>query len=108
VIITLLPISLTTGVYVNVNGDVLLVGELIEPAPFDVIVTSDALLNVLPLTVMGDVPQTLPLMLFSVRDGPFTHPHDTRKLGPVVIHPEEFLTVIAWLAFETPVNIGLD
>jgi hypothetical protein len=43
-------------------------------------------------------------MLLSVRDGPFTHPHDTEKLLPVVVHPDAFLTVIVWLPFATPVN----
>ena len=62
-------------------------------------------MNVLPLTVTGAVPQVLPLMLLSVREGPFMDPHDTEKLIPVVVHPEAFFTVIEWLAFATPLNV---
>jgi hypothetical protein len=31
----------------------------------------------------------------------FTHPQDTWKPEPVVVHPEEFLTVIVWLPLTT-------
>jgi hypothetical protein len=68
-------------------------------------VTKVALLNVFPLTVTGVVPHVLPLMLFRASDGPLAHPHDTEKLPPVVVQPEEFLTVIEWLPFNTPVNV---
>jgi hypothetical protein len=47
-------------------------------------------------------------MLVSERAGPFTHPHDTEKLLPVVVHPEAFLTVIVWLPLATPVNVTSD
>ena len=30
-----------------------------------------------------------------------THPHDTGKLTPVVVHPDEFRTVIEWFPFVT-------
>ena len=82
---------------------------LSKPDPVVVIVTLVALPpNVLPLIVTGAVPQVLPLMLLSVRDGPFTHPHDTEKLLPVVVHPVVFFTVIVWLPFATPVNVKPD
>ena len=78
------------------------------PDPFVVIVTFVVLPpNVLPLTVTGAVPQVLPLILLSVRDGPFTHPHDTEKLLPVAVHPVALLTVIVWLPLATPVNVRL-
>ena len=65
-----------------------------EPAPFAVIVTDVALLNVFPLTVIGVMPQVLPLVLFRASAGPLAHPHDTEKMVPVVIHPDAFLTAI--------------
>jgi hypothetical protein len=105
VIITVLPASPATGVYVNANGDDPDVAGLTEPAPFAVIVTVVALVNVLPVTVTGEVPQVLPLMLLNVSVGPFAHPHDTEKLLPVVVHPEAFLIVIEWLPFTTLVNV---
>jgi hypothetical protein len=105
VIITVLPASPAAGVYVNVNGEVPDEAGLTEPRPFDVIVTVVALMNVLPLTVTGAVPQVLPFMLPGIINGPFAHPHDTGKMLPVVVHPEVFLTVIAWLPFATPVNV---
>ena len=75
------------------------------PAPFSVIVTLVALPpKVLPLTVTGVVPHVLPLMLLSVTVGGFTHPHDTEKLTPVVVHPDEFITVIVWLPLATLVK----
>jgi hypothetical protein len=89
-----LPASPAAGVYVNANGDVPVVAGVTEPAPFSVIVTAVALVNVLPLIVTGVVPQTLPLMLLRVSEGAFAHPHDTEKLIPVVVQPEAFLTVI--------------
>ena len=58
-----------------------------------------------PLTVTGVVPHVLPFMLLSVRVGPFTHPHETENVLPVVVHPEAFLTVIEWLPFAIPVNV---
>ena len=65
------------------------------PDPFSVIVTLVALPpKVLSVTVNGFVPQVLPLVLLNVKVGPLTHPHDTSKLLPVVVHPEAFLTVI--------------
>ena len=64
------------------------------PAPFSVIVTLVALVNILPVTVTGVVPQVLPLKLARVRPGALGHPHETVKLAPGVEHPEAFLTVI--------------
>ena len=68
-------------------------------------VTVVALVNVLPFTVTGVIPQVLPLILLSVIAGAFAQPHDTVKLFPVVIHPAAFLTVIVWLPFATPENV---
>jgi hypothetical protein len=72
-----------------------------------VIVTDVALANVFPLTVTGVVPQVFPLILLSVRAGALRHPHETVKLLPVVVHPEEFLTEIIWLPSAIPVNVVL-
>ena len=71
-----------------------------------VIVTEVALVNVFPLTVTGTVPQVLPLMLLRVMAGPFTQPHETEKLLPVVEHPDALRTVIVWLPFATPLNVA--
>ena len=79
----------------NEKGDVLAESRLTVPAPFSDVLTLVALPpNVLPLTVMGVVPHVLPLLAASVSVGGFTHPQDTSKLLPVVVHPEEFLTVM--------------
>jgi hypothetical protein len=89
----------------NANGCVPVVPGLTVPAPFFVIVTPVALPpKVLPLTVTGVVPHVLPLMLLSATAGGFTQPHDTEKLIPVVVHPDEFLTVIVWLPLATLVK----
>ena len=76
------------------------------PVPFVERVTRLALLNVLPLMVAGDVPQTLVVVLGNVMAGPFTQPHDTRKLK-LAVHPAAFLTVIVWLPLTTLVNVVL-
>jgi hypothetical protein len=90
---------------VNANGHVLVVAGVTVPAPFSVIVTLVALPpNVLPLTVAAVVPQVLPLVLVSATVGPLTHPHDTEKLTPVVVHPDKFFTVIVWLPLATLVK----
>jgi hypothetical protein len=69
---------------------------LTEPEPFFVIVTDVALPpKVLPLTVKAFVPQVVPLMLLSDTVGEFVQPHETEKLTPSVVHPDEFLTVMA-------------
>jgi hypothetical protein len=74
VIITVFPISLDLGVYVNVNGDDILVEGLTEPSPSSFNVTSIALPpNVLPLTDKAAVPQVLPLMLPNLTVGGFVH-----------------------------------
>jgi multidrug efflux pump subunit AcrA (membrane-fusion protein) len=90
---------------VKANGDEEAEAELSDPAPFSVIVTLEALPpKVFPLTVIAVVPQVLPLVLLNATAGGFAQPHDTEKLVPVVSHPEEFLTVIVWLPFATPVK----
>ena len=76
------------------NGDVPDEAGLTEPAPLTVIVTKVAFEKVLPLTVTGAMPQVLPVLPLSVREGPFVHPHDTEKLLPVDVQPEAFLTVM--------------
>jgi hypothetical protein len=86
----------------NANGCVPDVAGLTVPAPLSAIVTLVALPpKVLPLTVTGVVPHVLPLMLLNVTVGPFTHPHVTEKLTPVVVHPNELITVIVWLPLAT-------
>ena len=87
------------------NGDATAEAGLIEPAPFDVIVTVVAFMNVFPPIFTGVIPQVLPLVLLSARAGPFTQPHETVNELPVVVHPEAFRTVIVWLPSATPVNI---
>lgn len=47
-------------------------------------------------------------MLLSVRVGGLTHPHDTRKLAPAVVHPAAFLTTIIWAPLSTPLNTVAD
>jgi hypothetical protein len=109
VIITFLPASVALGVYVNEKGDVLAEAGVIVPSPFSVIVTLVALPpNVFPLIVTGDMPQVFPVMVLSDTVGPLTHPHDTVKTLPVVVHPAAFLTVIVWLPLGTLVNVVTD
>jgi hypothetical protein len=103
--VTVLPASPAAGVYVKLNGEVPEVPGLTEPAPSSVIVTEVAFVNVFPPIVTGVVTQVFPLMDARVIAGPFTQPHETVKLLPGVIHPEEFLTVIKWLPFATPVKV---
>jgi hypothetical protein len=93
VIITVLPASPAAGVYVNAKGDVLAEVGLTEPKPFSVTLVALPP-KVLPFTIKDVVLQVLPLLLPSVIVGGFTHSHDTEKLTPVAVHPEEFLTVI--------------
>ena len=87
------------------NGDATAEAGLIEPAPFDVIVTVVAFMNVFPPIFTGVIPQVLPLVLLSARAGPFTQPHETVNELPGVVHPEAFLTVIVWFPSATPANI---
>lgn len=76
-----------------------------DPEPFSVIATLVAPpLKVLSVTVTGVTPHVLPLVLLNATAGGFAHPHDTEKLVPVVVHPEEFCTVIVWLSLATPVK----
>jgi hypothetical protein len=78
------------------------------PAPFSIIVTFVAVPpKMLPLTVTGVVPQVAPVLLLRVKVGGLTHPHETEKRGPIVVHPAAFLTTIIWLPFPTPEKLGL-
>lgn len=75
-IVTLLPMSPATGVYVNEKGEVLTEPGVTEPAPSSVIVTLVAEPpKVFPLIVTGDVPQVLPAELLRLSVGPLTQPH---------------------------------
>lgn len=81
VTVTVLPISPAAGVYVNENGDTVVLPGLTVPAPLSLIVTCVALPpKVLAATVTGVVPQVDPLALLNVTVGPLTQPHDTSKL----------------------------
>ena len=95
VIVTILPASPATGVYVRANGDVEIAPGVTVPAPSVVIVTKVALVNVFPLKVKGAVTQVLPLTLLRLTAGPFTQAQDTLKLLPVVVQPEPLRTVMA-------------
>ncbi|MBN1386962.1 MAG: hypothetical protein JW965_00860, partial [Bacteroidales bacterium] len=89
----------------NENGDEPDKEGVTVPAPFSVMVTAEAdPPNVLPLTVTGVVPQVLPEELLKVTIGGFAQPQATMKLGPVVVHPADVLTVIVWDALDTPVK----
>lgn len=79
----------------NAKGDAVADGIFNDPKPFSVIVTVVALPpNVLPLTVTGVTPQVLPLILLRDNAGGLTHPHETLKSVPLVVHPAAFLTII--------------
>jgi hypothetical protein len=93
---------------VKEKGDVEAEDWFNDPAPFSVKLTNVALLKVLLLIVIGVVTQVLPLILFNVTIGPFTQPHETEKLVPVVVQPDAFITVIAWLPFAIPVKATPD
>jgi hypothetical protein len=81
-------------VYVNENGEAVALPGLTVPAPLSLIVTFVALPpKALLVTVTAVVPQVDPPVLFNVIIGSLTHPHDTSKLPPVVVHPEELRTV---------------
>ena len=89
----------------NEKGEVVEEAGLIVPDPFSMIVTLVALPpNIFPLTVTGEIPQVLPLIDVSDSVGGLAHPHDTRKLAPVTVHPPEFFTVIVWLPLATFTN----
>lgn len=79
----------------NEKGVVLVDSGIRVPYPFSANVTLVALPpKVLLVTVTGSVPHVLPLVLLRVRVGGLAHPQDTENTGPVVVHPEEFITVI--------------
>jgi len=66
-----------------------------DPAPFSVIVTFEAdPPKLLPVMVIGAVPQVLPAVLPRTRVGAFIQPHVTVNNGPGVMQPAEFLTEI--------------
>jgi hypothetical protein len=91
---------------VNANGCVVDVAGFTVPAPFSVIETFVALPpKVFPLTVTGVKPHVEPLLVLSVTAGGFTHPHDTEKVTPVVVHPDKFFTVIEWLPLATLLKV---
>ena len=93
VIITILPPSAASGVYVNANGDVFVDDGFTLPAPFELIVTLVAVPpKLFPVTVTAVVPQVLPLLLLMIRVGGLIQPHDTEKRVPFVVHPKAFLT----------------
>ena len=86
-------LRLQVFVQVNENGDAVALPGLTVPAPFSLIVTCVALPpKVLPATVTGVVPHVDPLPLLNATVGPLTHPHDTSKLPPVVVHPAALRT----------------
>ena len=105
VIVTVFPASPAAGVYVNAKGEVPAVAGLTDPAPFSVIVTEVAFVNVFPDIVTGVSPHVLPLVALRASSGPFAQPHETEKLVPVVVHPAAFLTVIVWLPLAIPVKV---
>ena len=105
VIVTVFPASPAAGVYVKAKGEVPVVGGLTDPAPSSVIVTVVAFVNTFPEIVTGVSPQVLPLLALRASWGPFTQPHETEKLVPVVVHPAAFLTVIVWLPLAIPVKV---
>ena len=81
--------------YVNENGEAVALAGFTVPAPFSLIVTCVALPpKVLFVIVTAVVPHVDPLVLLNVTVGPLTHPHDTSKLPPVVVHPAALRTVI--------------
>jgi hypothetical protein len=78
VIVTSLETSASEGVYVKANCWVLVDAGLTVPVPSEVIVTPVALPpKVFPLTVTGEVPHVLPVLLVKVKVGGSTHPQDT-------------------------------
>ena len=102
VMITVCPASPVAGLYVNANGWLTAEPGVTIPAPFSVIDTLVALPpKILPLTVTGNVLQVLPLLLLRVTVGGLTHPHDTMKADPAVVHPDEFFTVIVCVPLAT-------
>jgi hypothetical protein len=102
VMVIVLPASEADGVYVKAKGELADEGGLSDPPPFSDKDTLVALPpNILPLTVIAEVPQVLPLVEESVTVGGLAHPHDTVKASPVVVHPDEFLTVIVWVPLAT-------
>lgn len=102
VMITVWPASPADGLYVNANGWLTAEAGVTIPAPFSVIDTLVALPpKRLPLRVTGNVLQVLPLLVLRVTVGGLTHPHDTRKATPAVVHPDEFFTVIMWVPLGT-------
>ena len=79
----------------NENGEPEADKGVTVPAPFSDRVTLVAFPpKVFPATVMGVVPQVDPAVLLNDKAGPFTQPQSMVKILPVVVQPEEFLTVM--------------
>ena len=66
VIVTVLPASTASGVYVKLNGELLTVVGETDPAPFSLMVIVLAFINVLPFMVIGTSTQVEPEVLLSV------------------------------------------
>jgi hypothetical protein len=95
VMVTVLPASVASGVYVKLNGELLTeVGET-DPAPFSVIVTVFALVNVLPLIVTGASTQVELLELLRLRVGGLIH----------AVVPERYATAVP-LPLKSPEKVG--
>jgi hypothetical protein len=107
VIVTVFPTSPAAGVYVKPNVLLLELVGVTLPAPFSVMVTLVALPpKVLPLTVIGEVPQVLPLALLKFRVGAFTQPQSTLTVETADIQPVTvFLTLICLLPLVTLLKI---
>jgi hypothetical protein len=104
--ITILPASPETGVYVNANGDVVEDDGVTVPPPFSVMVTLVAPPpKVLPLRVTAAVPQVLPEVAERVTVAGLAQSQLIVKSGPVVVHPEALRTVTVWLPLLTEVKI---
>ncbi|MCK7540120.1 MAG: hypothetical protein MZV63_59055 [Marinilabiliales bacterium] len=63
VMVTVLPASAGSGVYVKLNGELLTDEGETDPAPFSVMVIVLAFVNVLPLMVTGSSTQVEPEVL---------------------------------------------
>ena len=94
----------------KLNGEAVdVLPVVILPAPFSVTVTDVALPpKVFPLTVIGEIPHVLPLVLLKVSVGEFTQPQliftvAGADVQPVVI----FLAIIEAFPLAKPVNNGL-
>jgi len=100
--ITVLPASAATGVYVKVNGEVVDEVGLTVPPPFSEIVTLVAPPpKVFPLTVTAVTPQVLPVVAERVTVAGLPQSQATEKIDPVVVQFDAFRTVIVWFPLLT-------